>query len=425
MKLTDILSTAVSNLWRNKVRTILTVLAVFIGSFTIALTEGINIGVNEFINTQVGGIGAKDLIQVMAKQEGLDPTQEGPNKYNPESGKSDFMGNSVVQLNEKDIKKLEKIKGVKRVETSTDAAFEYIEGNNGEKYEISVTTVLPSLNTKMIAGKKVDYKAKENQISFDEDYVKALGYKNAKDAIGEKVTFEAKSATGEVKEFIATVVGVQEKNSLVGGSSYINEKFSKDVIEFNQKGMPEAMKTGSPALLVVAKSVDETEEVKEKIEKAGYIAMTFDDQIKSILIFVNAITTGLILFGVIALIAATFGIVNTLFMSVQERTREIGLMKALGLSKGKVFSIFSWEASLIGFFGSALGLLGAMGMGSIINTLAGDTFLKDLPQLTLIQFQIIPSVVIIALIMFIAFLAGALPARRAAKLDPIEALRSE
>ncbi len=83
----------------------------------------------------------------------------------------------------------------------------------------------------------------------------------------------------------------------------------------------------------------------------------------------------MILFGVISLIAATFGIVNTLFMSVQERTREIGLKKALGLSRGKVFQI-SLGKLTYWFFGSALGLLAAMGTGSIINSLAADSFLS-------------------------------------------------
>ena len=60
-------------------------------------------------------------------------------------------------------------------------------------------------------------------------------------------------------------------------------------------------------------------------------------------------------------------------MSVQERTREIGLMKAMGLSNGKVFTIFSVEAALIGFC-SILGILGAVGVGNLVNRLATDSF---------------------------------------------------
>ena len=76
-------------------------------------------------------------------------------------------------------------------------------------------------------------------------------------------------------------------------------------------------------------------------------------------------------FAVIALIAAGIGIVNTLFMAVQERTREVGLMKAMGMSSGRVFSLFSLEAVVIGLIGSAIGRAGAIGVGQVVNSVAG------------------------------------------------------
>jgi putative ABC transport system permease protein len=426
MKFLDILTMALSNLWRNKVRTILTVLAVFIGSFAIFLTSGVNIGVNEFVTNQVGSLGAKDFIQVQAKQGEATSDDDQPQKYDPEKNNQGAMDSGFVQLQQKDIDKLEKIKGVKRVETNQSPVFEYVKGQNGEKYEFAAEVVVPSLKTKMLAGKNVDWNAKKPEVAIMEDYVKALGFKNNQEAIGKELSFAIKSADEEEKIVTATIVGVQEENALISaGNGWVNGHFADEVITFNEKGLPKSMTENFISLGVTVKNADDAEKVKTEIIKAGYEAMTFEDQTKTILTFVNAVTGGLIVFGVISLIAATFGIVNTLFMSVQERTREIGLKKALGLSSGKVFQIFSWEAGLIGFFGSLLGLLAAMGAGNVINTVATDSFLKGLPQLTLVQFAIVPSVMIILLIMLIAFLAGVLPARRAAKLDPINALRSE
>src|SRR5699024_10023236 len=103
---------------------------------------------------------------------------------------------------------------------------------------------------------------------------------------------------------------------------------------------------------------------------------------------INAITSVLTMFGGIALLAASFGIINTLYMSVQDRTREIGLMKAMGMSGGKIFFSFSVEALLIGFWGSVLGILGAMGASSLINDLATKSFLKELTGFTLLQFNL-------------------------------------
>ena len=63
-----------------------------------------------------------------------------------------------------------------------------------------------------------------------------------------------------------------------------------------------------------------------------------------------------------------FGIINTLLKSVQERTREIGLMKAMGMGGRSIFSLFSAEAVIIGFLGSAIGSLVAIGLGSVISS---------------------------------------------------------
>jgi putative ABC transport system permease protein len=136
---------------------------------------------------------------------------------------------------------------------------------------------------------------------------------------------------------------------------------------------------------------------------------TFTTIIDAIVLMLNA-------FAIIALLAVSFGIVNTLFMSVQERTRELGLMKAMGMGGGKIFRLFRLEAAFIGFLGSAIGV----GIGMLVGTL-----LADLPGLTLIAFDPLSVAVIILVVMGIAFLAGTLPAARAAKTDQVESLRYE
>ena len=111
-------------------------------------------------------------------------------------------------------------------------------------------------------------------------------------------------------------------------------------------------------------------------------------------------------------------------MGSSDLTREIGLAKALGMSRRTVFSLFSLEAVLIGFWGSILGIFAAIGAGALFNNVATKSFLKDFEGLRM-SFPLINNLAIIGLIMLIAFLAGTLPSRRASKLDPIEALRYE
>ena len=168
-------------------------------------------------------------------------------------------------------------------------------------------------------------------------------------------------------------------------------------------------------------------EIRADLKKLGFTAITIDDEVGMIRTFFNVILIVFTIFGAIALIAAAIGIINTLLMSVQERTREIGLEKALGLSKGKIFLSFSIEAIMLGFWGSALGTAVAMILGFIANNIFHQSggFLEKFPTFNLVKFTPESVAALILIVMFIAFIAGTMPARKAAKKDPIEALRYE
>jgi putative ABC transport system permease protein len=170
---------------------------------------------------------------------------------------------------------------------------------------------------------------------------------------------------------------------------------------------------------------DEISALKDRLADAGYTGSTVADQLGMFKTVIDGIVLVLNAFAIIALLAASFGIVNTLFMSVQERTREIGLMKAMGMGNGRVFSLFSLEAAFIGFLGSAIGVAVAMLAGTALSSVLSTTLLSNLPGLNLIAFDPASIVVIILVVMAIAFLAGTLPAARAARADPVESLRYE
>ena len=162
--------------------------------------------------------------------------------------------------------------------------------------------------------------------------------------------------------------------------------------------------------------------VKDEIGK-DYSAYSIQDIRKTLLKLVNTAQMALAGFGGLALLASVFGIINTMYISVLERTQQIGLMKALGASKRDIGRLFRYEAAWVGFLGGMIGVLGAWGVGTLANPAISKAL--GLGKHDLLIFQPLDAVVVVLSLMLVAIVAGWLPSRKAAKLDPIEALRTE
>lgn len=318
--------------------------------------------------------------------------------------------------------------GIDKVEAYPNLTTDYIEGKNGKKFLLTARP--PSdVHVDLERGRQVATKGDAYEINLAQEYLKSLGYSSAKSAVGKTVKVRVSAqANGEQEIIEAKIVGVRNPSIVQGGTSIISKAMSDKVVEINERGLPDTMQHQYGALTAMMdKGISKSEEkcLKKELSDNDFSGATTEDEIEMIRNIINAITGVLTMFGAIALLAASFGIINTLYMSVQERTREIGLMKAMGLSSGKVFTIFSVEAALIGFFGSLLGVLAAVGVSKIINDLATTSFLTGLDGFKLVQFSMLSIGGVVLIIMLIAFLAGTLPARRAARLDPISSLRYE
>ncbi|MEI6850856.1 MAG: FtsX-like permease family protein [Candidatus Saccharibacteria bacterium] len=426
MKTIDILGMAISNMRRSKVRTILTIVAIFIGAFTITLTIGISSGVSSYIDKQVGSIGGKDLLIIRQKVE---VSTSGPKKYDPNKKSTSVSSTMSSMLTDKDVEIVKSEKGLKNVQPIILARTDYISGKNGEKYQVDLQPFAESMIFDYTAGTMPSNSSDKPQIMVTPDYVKVLGYNNDKEIVGKEVVLAISTPLAKQQTVTATVTGVNNKSILSVTGLVANNALINKLYKIQTEGLPADVTNKYIEIVSQFDLKNTTDEqlktIKDNLGAKGYRAVTVDEQIGIIKNVIDAITYVLIAFGAIALLAASFGIINTLYMSVQERTKEIGLMKAMGMSRSKVFLLFSVEAILLGLLGSIIGVIAAMGVGNIANKIASDSILKDLPGFDLTTFPVLSVVIVMFVVILIAFLAGALPARRAAKLDPIEALRYE
>lgn len=148
------------------------------------------------------------------------------------------------------------------------------------------------------------------------------------------------------------------------------------------------------------------------------------DQIRTVFLIINSV---LGLLGGISLLVASFGIANTMIMSILERTREIGIMKAIGAEDREIKLIFFFEAAVIGLTGGIIGSLAAWGIDGLANRLAYRFILK--PQnASFVDFFSLPPYLWLGAIVFalsVSILAALYPAARAARIDPVRALRHD
>jgi putative ABC transport system permease protein len=180
------------------------------------------------------------------------------------------------------------------------------------------------------------------------------------------------------------------------------------------------------SLSVRMKSPSLVDGTEKKIKDLGFSAFSLLDASKSLRIFFSVFDLLLGIFGSLALAVATLGIVNTLVMAILERRREIGVLKALGAADGDVKQLFFVEAGAMGLSGGVLGVLLGWLIGQAL-TLATNIYLKrqDLPG---VQISSVPLWLIAGAIGFavlVSLIAGLYPASRAAKLNPVDALRYE
>jgi ABC-type antimicrobial peptide transport system permease subunit len=182
---------------------------------------------------------------------------------------------------------------------------------------------------------------------------------------------------------------------------------------------------GSAVIRVTDPSV--LPDVRKRLTELGFGSFSIVDQLEQIRTIFLVVNSALGLLGGISLLVASFGIANTMIMSILERTREIGIMKAIGAEDREIKLIFFVEAAVIGLTGGVVGSLTAWAIDGAANRLAYRFILK--PQgANYIDFFSLPPYLWMGAIVFaviISIIAALYPASRAARIDPVKALRHD
>ncbi len=440
MKVVDIARRAGRSLRHAKIRTILTALAIGVGAFTLTLTLAASTGAKAFIDQVISdNFDPAELIVAKDKAVfGANSGEQKPKEYDPNVGTSASNAGALIQisrLTQEDLDALRATKGIEYVREGVTVNAAYITRPDQKKFSAVLQAFSPSQQPETVAG-SVPKSLAGNKILIPEAFVDPLGFESAEQAIGKTlqaaVRKSAQSPSSTAPELVTedfTIAAVLKKPTTSQPGTelylYIDNEDAVRLNDISTQGTPEYRKYASVYVRVSGGEDSKVlTAVQDRLKEDGYVTLSAEETQKFLLQFISVLEGIVVGFAFLAVIASVFGVINTQYISVLERTQQIGLMKALGMSRRDVAWLFRFEAAWIGLLGGLLGAVLAVGLGTIANP-----WITEAIQLgegnNLLIFQPKPIAAVVLGLMVVAVVAGILPARKAGRLDPVEALRTE
>ena len=430
MIFSDLLRMAFMNLWRRKLRAVLTVLGMVIGVSSIVVMMSLGVGIRKATMESYENMGSLTNITVSSWRWVENANGNG--------------SSTETKLDKKAVETMRQIPGVVAVMPQinaygiiksgkwiADTSILAIDGEVAEQFGIELSE-----------GRYPEYKrgGDTHEIVLSES---VLGWfydpntgKQAVDREGNpkvtmdsrfQLTFDYNAAFGSRNTEPGYVPGKTYRINAVGKVSPDNNEFSwyclmdlealQKLAKENEKFISLDTSTYN-SVLVKCDSTDSVASVKEAIDAMGYGTSSLQDSLEQAEQQMQQIQYLLGAIGGVSLLVAAIGIMNTMMMSIYERTREIGIIKVLGCRMDNIAELFLTEAAFIGLIGGALGLGISYGLAAIINKFIGSSGFNALIPLWLALGALMFSIAV-------ALVSGLYPAIRAMRLSPLTAIRNE
>lgn len=406
MKVEDAFLYAVQNMKSASVRSWLTIIGVIIGVIAMVCIMAVSEGVQREITNQLSAFGPTMMFVVPVNVEGA-------------STITTLVGapSTSGKLTEKDVRAVESVPGIKTTAKMLIGRASILFRDN------SITAPVYASDASVFDIFKDDF-VLENGRYFREDErgVVVIGNDVKTKMFGKKAVEIGSTLKINGKNF--RVVGILEK---FNGSFRQNDDRMILVPFEDGKDLFSKQIAKDEVTIIYADAYEgyDIKEIKERIEEkiASNHKVSLDDKDFSVITpdFVQGLigniffllSSFLLVITLVSSLVAAIGVSNTMFMAVLERTREIGVLKAMGATENDILLIFIVESALIGLIGGLIGIALAFGLLQIIQDFGVPVWLR----IRIVLFSVLFSLIVGAL-------AGAIPARQAAQLDPVEALRA-